>query len=86
MRCTACGQPTRLRPSGLLVHEDRTRDADHLPPTPEIGIRLHAPEPDAAAVRPFNAAMAALEQSYRRAGYTGRPSSALEERRLDGDR
>lgn len=31
MTCTRCGEPTQLRRSGLLAHEDRTRDAGHLP-------------------------------------------------------
>jgi hypothetical protein len=42
--CTRCQEPTRLRASGLLVHADRTRDADHLPPTRQPGERLELPE------------------------------------------
>lgn len=37
MTCTRCQKPTRLRASGLLVHEDRSRDADHLPPVRQPG-------------------------------------------------
>lgn len=37
MSCPQCGEPTIQRRSGLLVHEDRHRDVDHLPIVRLIG-------------------------------------------------
>lgn len=94
-----CGQPTALRRSGLLVHEDRTLDAGHLPPTPEIGIGTAEiaaiAGPAIAATAEFERTLAAvnatleeptdeLEQAYRAAGYGD--MTPLEQRRMDGDR
>ena len=86
--CTRCQEPTLIRRSGLLVHVDRTRDADHLPPVRQPGDTRSDEELERREQQIMEILAAAgleeLPPAYRDAGYG--EMSPLEQRRMDGDR
>lgn len=94
MSCPTCGLPTIQRRSGLLVHQDRTRDADHLPVVRLPG-DARSDEELQAREREILGILAAagfeelplepvMPAAYRAAGYA--TMSPLEQRYADGDR
>jgi hypothetical protein len=87
-RHDGCGQPTALRRSGLLVHEDRTRDADHLPPVRQPGETRSDAELEEREREILGHLVAAgfeeLPPAYAAAGYA--ELGPLEQRYRDGDR
>lgn len=88
MNCPQCAAPTRERRSGLLVHEDRRRDADHLPVVrqpgdPRTDAELQARERQILGIL-VDAGFEELPAEYQAAGYGA--MSPLEQRYQDGDR
>lgn len=88
MICERCHEPTQLRRSGLLVHADRTRDADHLPPVRQPGDTRSDEELQARerAIMEIlaGAGFEELPPDYAAAGFAG--LEPLAQRWLDGDR
>ena len=86
--CTRCQEPTLIRRSGLLVHVDRARDGDHLPPVRQPGETRSDEELERRERQILEILAAAgieeLPPAYRAAGYG--ELGPLEQRYRDGDR
>lgn len=86
--CRRCHEPTVIRRSGLLVHVDRARDADHLPPVrqpgdPRTDEQLERREREILEILAA-AGIEELPPAYRAAGY--HELDPLTQRYMDGDR
>lgn len=86
--CGRCAEPTIIRRSGLLVHVDRSRDGDHLPPVrqpgdPRTDEQLERREREILEILAA-AGIEELPPAYRAAGY--QELDPLTQRYMDGDR